>query len=359
MMAIIDKYVSREIIKDFMMILAVVMAVYLAVDVFDNLHHFIKANLPLERVVAYYLLKLPLIVAQITPIGIFLAVLISLGLMNKNNEIIALLSGGVNIRRLLRPVIRIGLVSSLLLFFLAEVIVPISTSKANRIWQKEVKKKNVITLKQKDIWGRTPDSIYHITYFDPNNQTISGITLNYFDKHFRLTRRVDAAHGKFQRGQWVFYDLMEQVLDRRSGVYRVSFYEEQNERLDILPQDLKRVVKKSEEMNVRELYNYIQNVESEGYDATAYRVDFQAKFSMAMVCVILSIMGAGIALRRRLRENLSISIAYGLAAIFVYWVFNSFCLSLGYGGVIAPLIAAWIANVVFLCLSWFVLLSVE
>ncbi|MEJ2477768.1 MAG: LptF/LptG family permease, partial [Desulfobacterales bacterium] len=181
-----------------------------------------------------------------------------------------------------------------------------------------------------------------------SNQTISGITLYFFDEKFRLVRQVDAANGVFITGGWLFYDILEQVLDPLSGEYKVTFHKERREPLDTRPEDFKRVSKKSEEMNLLELLDYIHSVETEGYDATSYKVDLQAKIAFPFVCIILSILGLGIGVNKKLKENLAFVIALGIGVAFLYWTLYSFCLSLGYGGVLPPFLAAWTTNFVFL-----------
>ena len=358
-MTIIDRYISREIIKYFCLVLFAVAMIYLAVDFFQKVDNFIMAEVPLIRMISYFLLKLPLVISQLTPICILLTVLITFGLMNKNNELIALKSGGVSVYFLLRPVFVIGVVSSICLFILAEVIVPVSISKANKIWLQEVKKKSLLTSRQKNIWFKGTRSIYFISHYDPTKNMVSGISLNYFDADFRLIKRVEARKGVYENDQWTFEDIMEQVLTENYGDYNVSFYDRRVMDVDFFPQDLKRAVKKSEEMNVTELFAYIKSVESEGYDATPYRVDFHAKFAIPFICIIMCIIATSIAVKRRIREGLSISIAYGLGMIFLYGVAHSFFISIGYGGVLPPLIAAWIANLVFLCLGLINLIHAE
>ena len=151
-MSIIDRYISREIIKVFILILAAVAMIYLAVDFFEKVDNFMEADVPLTRLASYFLLKLPLVVSQTTPVCILLTVLITFGLMNKNNEIVALKSSGLSVYILLRPVIVIGIMATIGLFLLSEVIVPVTISKANRIWRLEVKKKSLLTSRQKNIW---------------------------------------------------------------------------------------------------------------------------------------------------------------------------------------------------------------
>ena len=357
-MSILYKYLTREILKHLGIVLAASVIIYLAVDFFENIDKFISAGLPISRIINFFQLKLPLITAQIFPVGILLAVLITFGLMNKNNETIALKCGGMSVYYFLRPILTLGLVLSFVLFLLYEMVVPVTISKANRIYRVEIKKYTVTSVR-KDIWIKGHRSISYIAYFNPQDRTISGIALNYFDQQFRLTRRVDAAKGEFKQGHWVFYDIMEQVLNQETGSYVVTFQNEQVEDIDFLPEDLQRAAKKSEEMSFKELYYYIQDIEAEGYDATPYWVDFHGKFALPFACLIVSMIGTGITLRKSTREGLPLSIAYGMVVLFCYWISQSFCVSLGYGDVLPPIIAAWISNFIFAFFAIFNLLKVD
>ena len=57
----------------------------------------------------------------------------------------------------------------------------------------------------------------------------------------------------------------------------------------------------------------------------------------------MALLGAGFGLKRKSRgaQGMSLSIVYGIGISFLYWIALNFCLSLGYGGVMPPLIAAW------------------
>ena len=358
-MSIISRYLTREIFKYFSIILVTVICIFLAVDFFEKIDNFIEAGLPFSRSIRFFQFRIPFIIAQITPVCILLAVIIVFGLMNKNNEIIALKSSGISIYLFLKPVLSIGLLFGIFLFFLSETIVPITINKANTIWLKEVKKKSAVITREKNIWIKGNRSILHIKYYNPSNKTVSGVTLYYFDKDFDLIRRVDAKNGFYKNEEWVFHELMEQIRDKETGNYQTVLHEQKIEKLDFLPDDLKRVIKKSEEMNFKELYLYIKNIESEGYDATIYRVDLNAKIAFPFVCIIMCLLAAGITIKINKGRTLSISITYGIGIIFLYWILYSFCLSLGYGGILPPLIASWMANLIFLCFGGLILLNAE
>ncbi len=340
-------------------VLILVVGIYIAVDFFEKIDDFLETGLPFSKALIFFVYKTPFIIAQILPVGLLLAVLIVLGLMNKNNEIIALKSAGGSIYHLLIPMIAMGLLMSFFMFFLSEAVVPLTVGRANHIWLREVRKEAAVLSREKNIWIKGNRAIIHIKHYDPQAQIIYGITLNFFDKEFRLVRRVDASKGVYRQGQWVLYDIMEQNLILQQGNYTVGFYPERVEKLEFIPEDLQRVAKKSEEMSFKELYAYIRRIEFEGYDAVAQRVDLYAKFAFPFVCLLLSIVGTGIAIRGKLKEGLPVSIVYGLGVAFLYWVFYSFSVSLGRGEMLPPLLAVWAANFVFLCLGVLLLMHAE
>jgi lipopolysaccharide export system permease protein len=356
-MRIVYKYLAKELLKYFCIVLTTVAGIYLTVDFFEKIDNFLDASLPLSRALVFFGLRIPFIVAQVTPVGVLLAVLIVFGLMVRNNEIVALKSAGVSIFYVFKPVLVMGLIFTALLFSLGEVLVPITMGGANEIWKNEVKKESAVTTRKKNIWIKGNRTIAHITYFRPSDKTIFGITLNCFDKSFRLIKRVDAQKGVYRDGTWHLFKVVQQDLMKDDGSYKVSHRVESPVNLEFLPEDLDRAAKKCEEMSYGELSAYIRDVEEEGYDATSYRVDLNAKIAFPFVCVIMTIMGSSLALWRKKKEGLAGSIFYGLGIAFLYWTLYSFCLSLGYGGMLPPIIAAWLTNVIFACVGTLMLLN--
>ncbi len=345
--------------RHFAVVLVMVVCIYMVVDFFENIDDFMAKDLPFSTVATFFLTKIPFVVAQITPVGVLLAVLISFGLMSKNNELIALKSSGISIYALVKPSLWLGIIFSLFLFFLSEVLVPITMDKVNRIWTEEVRTQKLVTLREKDIWIKGNRSIMHIKYYNSKENAIYGITVNYFDDEFNLVKRIDAKKGVFQEPHWLLYEIMEQKLNREKGHYDMTLSKNKVENLEFIPDDLKHVTKKSEEMNFKELLEYIRKVEAEGYDATSYRVDLYGKTALPFVCIIMVLVGTGIGVREKVKEGLPISVTYGIGIALLYWVFYSFCVSLGYGEMLPPFIAAWTANLLFLCVGIILLINAE
>lgn len=347
-MAIIHRYITHQFFKYFGMVLGLVIAVYLSIDFFGRIDKFMAAGIPAPLTFAFFLYKIPLIVSQITPIAVLLGVLTVFSLMAKHNEILALKSGGISAYYLLQPLAVIGVVFSILLFVFSEAVVPLSVIKSNRIEDK-TSRKQMMTSRGKNIWIRGDRTITHIAYYNPSDQTIEGVSIAWFNNDFELVGRINAQKGAYLDGGWVFYDcLIQEDIQHSLKNRHVAFYDGKMGQLDLKPSDLLSVARESEELPFLQLYRYIRKVESQGYDATKYRVDFYAKTAFPCVCLIMILIGTGLSLRGTGRDGgMALAFAYGVLSALVYWLLYSFCLSLGYGGMLPPVLAAWIANLIF------------
>ena len=112
-------------------------------------------------------------------------------------------------------------------------------------------------------------------------------------------------------------------------------------------------------MSFFELKKYVSKVEYEGYDATTYKVDLNAKIAFPFICILMVLTGAATGMRSFAKENIPAAIAIGVVIAFMYWIMYGFCLSLGYGTVLPPIISAWAANLFFLCFGTLYLINTE
>jgi lipopolysaccharide export system permease protein len=355
-MRIIERYLMRQILQHFAVALTTVVGIFLVADFFNQIDNVVDHKATVGQAALYFLARIPL--EQFVPVSVLLAVLAAFGLMNKHNEMTALRSCGASLLGLTRPVLKVGLGFTVLMLLVAEVVTPVLRGAANRMWLQEVKGVKV-SAQEKDIWLRGPHSIVHIRYFDPARRSIGGVTVNLFDERFQLVRRLDAREGVFQDGRWLLRDLMEQVRDDAQGGFRVVLHAEKAEDLGLAPDDLQQVAKSSEEMSFWDLWAYVRRIEAEGYNATVYRVDLHAKATFPLVCLILCLCGPGIAARRGRRDNLAVVMVYGILTAFGFWVLQSLCLSMGYGGMLPPPVAAWVPVLVFGSLGSLILLTAD
>jgi lipopolysaccharide export system permease protein len=355
-MTILDRYIGQQIIRYFGATFAMVTVIYMIADFFEKVDNLIESGLPVSKAALYFLSRIP--IEHLIPASTLLSVMVVFGLMNKHNEIIALKTGGVSIYRLMKAPLLLGVLFSLILLLFSEILLPIVRSNANRIWLEEVKKVEVNAQRQ-DIWLKGQHAIYHFQFFDPVKMRVFDVSLYFFDADFNITRRIDAREGSYSEEQWRFQDVMDQARHPDDGSFAVRHLDQLTLPLDFEPMDLKSVVKDSDEMSLPELADYIQNAKSDGYDATPYLVDWHAKIAYPLVCVILSVIAVSIAGRGRRGENLAVVVVTGIGLAFCFWVLHGFSLSLGYAGMLPPLVAAWLPNLIYFFTAAILLLRAE
>jgi len=365
-MTILDKYITKEIIRYFSMVMGAMSVIFIAVDFIERIDNFLEKSVPITRFFFYMTLKMPFIIAQLLPISVLIAILLVFGLMIKNNELIALKSSGVSVNILSRAPILIGLCASILLFIISEAIMPLTMIKANYIWYNEVKNNSAMTTKEKDIWIKGKNAITHIGFYEPKEKIIHRVKIHTFDQEFRLIEKIDAQTGYYvgqedTSHKWRLVDIVYQTLENDNKSFNVTYPEERIISIEFSPDDLHRIRRKSNEMSFIELREYIHKLKREGFDVTSYQVDLFTKISFPFVCLIMSIVGVCFSIKRNQRsgQGISGSVVIGIATAFSYWVIHSICLSLGYTGNIPPLVAAWLTNILFACMGGILLLNAD
>lgn len=355
---ILNRLILREFFRYFIMVLVLVVCVYLIIDFFEKIDEFIESGLALTRILYFALLQLPAVLVLIMPAGVMLAVILMFGFMNRYREILALRSSGVSVYTLVRPVIMAGIVCSLLLFLVGEIVMPFAQTRSNAIWNQEVKKRAQANMALKDIWLKKKQAILYVNFFDPAKKTVSGLTINELNDDNVIKYRLVAESGDFTGQSWTLRNGMEQRMNA-DGRYDYRYFEESAFRLDFLPEDLSSVLKSSDEMHFVDLIGLINEIEDDGYDARQYRVDLQGRFSLLFSCFVLCMIGAGLSVRCRLNPRLVITVIEGIGVIFAMWLLRSLFMSLGYGHVLPPFVAAWLVNVVFAIVAVLLLVNAE
>ena len=358
-MSIVHRYILRQFFTYFSMIQVVVFFLVVAIDYLSWISKFLSANYNLLSGVGFIVMRNLGIIVMMTPVCALLSSVVLFGLMRRNNEVVALKGGGISAWNLIKPLVGAGLILTAMVFTLAETIVPIALNKAAVIRMVDIKKRNIQTTHGNNIWLRHGREIIYIKHYTIATKTLSGISISRFaDDSFTPIRRVDASSGVYAGNGWALRDAIIQEPSRSSGQgsqYAVAALE----MIGVSPDDLGSVVKGANEMSFLELWHYIRKMEREGYDVTRYRVDFQAKMAFPLLCLMMVMIGSGIALTRERHEGIPVSVGLGIGTAFLFWVFYSICLSLGYGEMLPPVIAAWAADVVFLCVGGLLLQDIE
>src|SRR5438876_11509631 len=109
MLTLIDRHLIRSYLKAYLVCLVSMMGLFVVVDLFTNLDKFTQASkgfVPvMQHIGLVYLNKLPQIFNHLCEAIGLLAGMFTVTWMQRNNELLPLLSAGVSTRRVVRPVL--------------------------------------------------------------------------------------------------------------------------------------------------------------------------------------------------------------------------------------------------------------
>ncbi len=352
---IIDRYMAREYIAAFLAILFISSLLMSLNIVFDSFEDITQKKPPLEAVLLYFLYRLPGELIALAPMISMLAVLFSLGVMSKNNEVLAMHACGISYTRLGLPVAILGALISGGVFWSAESLIPRCE------WQKRkyegIIKQKDLTESRADVFKpETGNWIYYTEYYDSLLDVMAYPVIFELDpsgsrpvKKYMgdlaklMTRGVEEGKDLWRFENVVVWEFGEGL---KPGDSAPAAYAS----LDIpLPAGLDQLLgvrKKGEEMNVRELAETIATLKTFGEDTRRYSTDFHHKIAFPLSSLILIMIGYTISVRAHVR-SMVMGFTYGLAAAVLYYVLDSVCQGFGQTGFLEPWTAGWLPNIAF------------
>lgn len=345
-MKILTRYIVREFLKIFALTLAAFVSLYLIIDIFEQLGRLMTHHVQFGEGLTYFLCKIPFIFYQVTPVAVLVATLISLGIFVKHNELTAAMAGGIGALRFSLPLFIIALAISILNFMLSESVIPLSNQKVIALEQALEGTDKKTTFAQESIWFRDNMNIYSINYIEPNKGVLKGLTMYKLDNNFNIVKRLDAREVNWINGAWVAAESRllsfqeDKTLSASKAAGNIIPLAEK-------PEDLKNIEQLADEMNFRELMRYVKKLKREGYVAARYIVDLHSKISFPLVSIIMVMLGMPFALKSGRHGGIAVGVGISIIVGFSYWVVFAINTSLGYNGIIPPLLAAWLTNFIF------------
>jgi len=358
-LSLLTRYLVREFLRLFFLCLAGGTVLFLVIDLFDRIDRFVRYGGTIKWIFLYFLYKLPFIIYQIIPATMLLSVLLTLGLMVRHNEILALRTNGVPVWRISYPFVIISLLVSISAFLLNELVVPGTYQQSEYIQKVLIKGETPSSLVMRDrIWFNGEEWMYNIVIFFPVKKELHGVMLFKIDRPFKLTRRIDAAKAVWKDQKWVFYDVTERFF-QEGRIVQTLFSPEKELVLSETPEDFMHLQRETEEMPFAKLRQYTKKVAAEGYDPTPYLVALHKKIAFPVLNIITVFLGIPFALRLTRYGGLVGAIGISLVLGFLYWVLFAVTISVGQLGYVPPFIAAWSTNMLFAALGIYLLLRVE
>jgi LPS export ABC transporter permease LptG/LPS export ABC transporter permease LptF len=358
---LVDRYLGRRFLGLFFLILLGFWVLFLVFTTFELSSDIASNRTPLFYVASYLFYLTPFVVGSIAPPSALIAALVSVSLVGRTSELIALRAAGRSVYRTVLPLLIVCLLVSLAALGWQQAVVPASNAKQEELrfyikkgrfptpaevttedfnsnWRSAIEPTVVSGLSR---GGR----VFHFRSFDPrSNRLDHPLVLELRPSDFTVSRRIEAAQARWDvtESAWVFRQAMVWEFD---GEKIIS--QERHERFQIPlregPDYFKQPQKKPEAMSFKELDQTIRRLEQSGLDAAEMKVVLERKKASATACLVLGLFGIPFGLRFG-RKGALHAVSVGILSGLVFWLAVELFAQMGKHGYFSPTVAAWAPN---------------
>ncbi len=357
-MKILNRYILKNFVRYLVLCLAVLVFIYIVINLFDNLGKFLAKNALVKDIFIYYLYLAPSYIVLLIPVASIMAVFFVFGFMTKHKELIALKTCGLNIDRLFALIFITGVILSILTFIFQETVGVWAQARMFEHKQEKINKRprRPSTRRSNFFYHGEDDWIYFIRRFDGVRKKIDGVILWQKTEKNRIKKRVDAAAGIYDT-IWKFRNATVREFDTLGNeIVNIHAHLEMSE-LKEKPRDFLKRIKPLEEMNFLEIYTFVRKKARAGEDVAKEEVELNYRFSYPIITIIVLLITLPLSVVLK-KGGIAIGMGISIVLAFVYWGIIQSCRAYGVAGLMDPVLAAWFPNILFGVISTILILTV-
>ncbi len=353
-MRILDKYIIREFLRTYLIIFLSFVAIFVVIDVIDNLPRLIRNGATAQQATIYYLMRLPYLLVLTSPVTVLLTGLFMMSALSKHNESMAIRAAGISIKRAMLPLFGIGLIISIAVAVFGEYVVPWAETTKNYVYNVQIKgqQPDDQMLKARIHYQGKANDFYYFGFFDGYKNNLKIIDLTRIDfKTKQITEHITATSADWNGSRWILKDCDIRRFANGKQVFMAHYPQTDLVILDVQPQDFIRISQKTLSLNFWQLKEYIGRMKKLGDNPAREIVDLNMKISFPLTNLIVIFFFIPIATSNIRSKGRGWIIMLGLVVCFIYLIVVRVCQSLGYNSIINPFWAAWFPNIFFTLLG--------
>jgi LPS export ABC transporter permease LptF/LPS export ABC transporter permease LptG len=352
---LMDIYILRKFFFYFGLLLVVFVFLFEAFTFFELLDDIGRHRVPFLTVVDYFRYLTPFLAYNLAPLGALVAVLVTLGIMSKNNEIVAIKASGISLFRLAVPLLLAGLALAVTLVLLDDTYLPYANQRQDAL-HNQIKGRPPQTYAHPQRWIFGENSkIYNYDVFDSKQNLFGGLSVLELDPtDFHLQRRIFATRARWSEPQkvWVLESGWIRDFSDGSVTKFESFAAAAPVELNEPPSYFNREVRQAFQMNLSELESYIAGLHRAGFDVATLVVQWHKKIAyplMAPVSILLAMPFAFLVGTRGAIGGVALGVGIGVA----YWAIAALLEAMGGVGQLPPFLAGWSPDIIFFFLGMY------
>ena len=414
----ISRYALSEFLISFLVSFAFFFFIFFINQLLVMAEEIFARQVPFWDVLLFILFSLPSIVALSFPFGALVGALMSVGRLSSDNELLAMRASGIPLRRVLRPLLAVGLLLSIVSFIMNDYFLPLGNLRLGRMYRKilysnpsielepySVKKYQDTVIITGGIEGNRISNLVIIDKNDRNQRRVitarrgvleeaagqKGVISIRLEGVFSQTRNADGRDRfEYTTADSMIYNILLKDIsvafmnpgpremravdvwrqiqtmekqfvvtsrehDRETGRLALDLAMQVRYLRDTSAGDSAAITKGTAELaGAYARYRAARDHRPVDRNLQLYLLEFHKKFSIPFACLIFVLFAFPVSLMAR-RSGRAVGFGLGLLVSAVYWGLLFMGQTLGLRLELPPLLAMWLPNLLVLASAVFLL----
>jgi lipopolysaccharide export system permease protein len=204
------------------------------------------------------------------------------------------------------------------------------------------------------------NNLYFIGFFDGYRNLLKTIDITTYEPGTgQIDRKITATDAVWEDNAWQFKNCYIRNFEHGQLVNMEQFESTTIDEVDVTPIDFVKSAKKPMSMNFMELQDYVNRLKKVGEEYKKQIVELNLKVSFPFSNLIILLFSVPLVSTSSRGKGRGLIFGLGLLVCFLYLSALRICQSLGYNGVLSPLMAAWFPNLIFLLVGVYFVTKAE
>jgi len=354
---ILDRYIVKEVVSFVALAVAALTIMLIMQTLFELMDMLINKKVAWPYIVKLLAYRLPAFLVVTFPISLLASSELAIGRLSTDGEITAMRAGGISLRRIMIPFLIAALAISILAFIINDYIVPEANHISQNIIREIVLKKGPPNITRNVFFRDAENRYFYINRLDEKNMIMQDIIVYEMTRE-QFPRVITAKTGKWVVDTWKLENGTIYNYDEDGKItYEMSFTN-----MDIIvKEDLQKFFtnqRTPQEMNSKELRQQIDILQQAGVDTKNFEVDLYMKYSIPFSGLIFVLLGVPLGLRVK-KGGKATGIIISIVLVLFYYILLSTTRSFGREGMLTPILAAWLSNIIFGILGVIIMFRAE
>lgn len=359
-MKILRNYIIRELCYPLIISALTLTFIFLVGNVVKIADLVLNRGVDFMQLMQFLGLIIPEMLLFTLPTSMLAAILLVFGDLAEHNEVIAFRAHGVNLLRIVLPVLTIGMILSICVLILSDQVVPRYSYESRKV-MKQLFIKDPFAYMKPGIPTKAGDG-YVFLAREIKEDGLHDVTIyqTQDEKPTRtiLAERCEVVH--LANNTKIKVRLYNGTIDE-PDVDDTKVFNKLDFKVYELPllnlEDISNLGKKTREYSIDELIDMCKKPDLDPEKKREYIIEIHKKISFSFGCFVFTILGLPIAIITR-RGNMLTSFSLAMMVLTIYYVMYSWAQAVAVQGILPPYIALWIPFVVLSITGLFLLRKV-